>query len=102
MSMSLAALEILEQAKFPPAQARAIARVFETEAAHRADLVTKGDLKADLAAFVTKSDWVQLEARLEVKIESVKTDCLRWTFLMVIGQMTLLTGIMYFLLQNLR
>lgn len=105
MSMSLAALEILEQAQFPPAQARAIARLFEVESAARNE------------QFATKSDLDQLESRLEarfdlklgelrsqlgVQIVGVRTECMRWTFLTMIGQVGLLTGIMYFLLQNLR
>ena len=40
--------------------------------------------------------------RLEIKIEAAKAEGVRWTFLAVIGQATLLAGLMYFLLQNTR
>ncbi|MEP6884292.1 MAG: hypothetical protein ABJC66_06040 [Gammaproteobacteria bacterium] len=59
MAVQLSSLEILEQADFPQAQARAIVRVLEGEAAtRREDLATKADLadlrhatRADLAEF---------------------------------------------------
>jgi|GEM_PF-2050044 hypothetical protein len=116
MAMSLATLEILEEAQFPPLQARAIARVFEAEAAsYRAEQATKADLadlrratQADIAAL--RSDLTGtitgaitgVEARMEVKIERAKMEGMRWTLLVMIGQMSLLAGIMYFLLQNTR
>jgi len=88
MAMSVAALEILEQAQFSSVQARAIARVLEVESiAHRDELATKADLS-------------RVEARLEVRIENAKGENMRWTFLVMIGQVTLLAGIMYFLLQS--
>lgn len=105
MSMSLAALEILEQAQFPPAQARAIARLFEVEAAARNEqFPTKADLKAELAHMEARFDLKlgELRSQLGVQIEGVKTECVRWTFLAMIGQVGLLSGIMYFLLQNQR
>lgn len=101
MSMSLAALEILEQARFPPAQARAIARLFEVESAARNEqFPTKADLAQLEARFDLKLG--ELRSQLGVQIEGVKTECVRWTFLAMIGQVGLLTGIMYFLLQNQR
>jgi hypothetical protein len=97
MAMSVATLEILEQAQFSPVQARALARVLEVEAAaHRSDLATKGDI-AEL-----RTDIAKLEARLEVKIESAKGDNMRFTILTMLGQSTLLAGVMYFLLENAR
>jgi hypothetical protein len=123
MAMSLAALEILEQAQFPPAQARAIARVLEAEGVARNEgLVTRSDLARLESSFggtlqqmgssfdvklqqMESSFDVKLqkmESRLDVKIESVKTDCVRWTFLAMAGQATMLAGLMYFMLQNLR
>jgi ribosomal protein L29 len=133
--MSLAALEILEQAQFPPAQARVIARVLEAESvARREDLATKADLaelrqasKAELAEFqqatkagladlrhdfselrhATQADIAELRQatsadinRLEVKIESAKAEGIRFTFLAMVGQVAMLAGVMYFLLQN--
>lgn len=110
--MSLAALEILEQAQFPPAQARAIARLFEVESAARNEqFATKADLdqlearlesRFDLKLGELRSQLVELRSQLGVQIEGVKTECVRWTFLAMIGQVGLLTGIMYFLLQNQR
>jgi hypothetical protein len=150
--MSLAALEILEEAQFASAQARAIARVLEVESlVRREELATKADLselrhatKGDLSELrhavntglselrrVTKDDLAELRhamnadlselrhgvkvdlsefrqtvtadlSRLELKIESAKAEGVRWTILAVIGQATLLAGLMYFLLQNMR
>lgn len=112
MSMSLAALEILEEAQFPPAQARAITRVLEAEAARRSE-----ELASRAGQLATKADLIQLESRLEsrfdvklekiqaqlsINIESVKAECVRWTFLAMVGQVSLLAGLMYFMLQNLR
>ena len=75
MSMSLATLEILEQAQLPPAHARAIARAIEADSgARREDLATKLDLA------------------------ELKGVLLRWTFLAVMGQTAASAGLMYFLL----
>lgn len=88
MSMQLSSLEVLEQAQFPQVQARAILRVLEAEsAARREDLVTKGYLREEIN-------------RLDVRIESVKADLVRWMFSALAGQTLLIMGIMYFLLQN--
>jgi hypothetical protein len=110
--MSLAALEILEEAQFPPAQARAIARVFEAEAAARADqLATKADLaqleaRIDIKFEKFRSEFDlklgEIMVQLGVQIEGVKTECVRWTFLAMVGQVSMLAGIMYFMLQHLR
>jgi hypothetical protein len=110
--MSLAALEILEEAQFPPAQARAIARVFEAESGARAEqLGTKADLaqlESRLGVRLEKLrsefdlELGELKAQLGVQIEGVKTECVRGTFLAMIGQTSLLAGIMYFMLQHLR
>ena len=134
MAMSLAVLETLEKAEFPPVQARALAHVFEAEsAARQSELATKSDLtqlrqatqfdlaelrqatQSDLAELqrVSKSDLAELRhevqegfmkytARLEVKIEAAKAESVRLTFLVMMGQGTMLAGIMYFLLQNSR
>jgi hypothetical protein len=105
MSMSLAALEILEEARFPPAQARAIARVLEADAAERnSQLATKADLAHLESRFDMKLEQLELrlESRLGVRIENVKVKCVRWTFLAMVGQVTMLAGLMYFMLQNLR
>lgn len=66
-------LETLEQAEFTRVQARAIARVLDAETSHsRGDLATKLDLMG------------------------LKTDLVRWMFVTVMGQMAVLSGIMYF------
>jgi hypothetical protein len=110
MPMSLAALEVESMAR-------------------REELATKADLselrhatKDDLAEFrravntdlsesrhavrIELSEFRQTVtadlSRLELKIESAKAEGVRWTFLAVIGQATLLAGVMYFLLQNMR
>lgn len=108
MAMSIAALEIFEEAQFSPAQARALARVLESEiTARRDELATKADLaatKSDLEIGLGKlrQDMTEGYARLEVKIENAKAESVRWTFLAMIGQVTMLAGLMYFLLQNVR
>ena len=143
MAMSLATLEILEEALFPPAQARAIARALETDAgARRGDLATKEDLLSTRQALKTditdlrhelkediselrqelkgdiselrqglkggvselrlefKSDLSEVRHGLEVKMESTKTEVVRWVFLAVMGQSALFSGLIYFLSQN--
>ena len=116
MPMSIAVLETLEAAEFTPAQARALTRVFESEATARFEgLVHKSDLlqfqqliKADMLEWREsmlenlaglRQAMPENNARLEVKIESTKADNMRWTFLAMAGQVAVLTGIMYFLLQ---
>jgi len=103
--MSLATLEILEQAQFPPGQARAIARAMEIDgAARRDDLVTKSDLRHDVGELRHS-----LEARiddrfgkLELRIEAQKAELVRWVFTAVIGQMAVTLGFTYFMLLHLR
>ncbi len=92
MTMSIMALEILEQSQMPPAYARAIAKAIEADsAARREDLVTRTELKAGLA---------QLKSELRVEIQQVKSDLIRWMFSALTGQTMLMMGIMYFLLRN--
>lgn len=76
MAVQMESLEILEQASFSQAQARAIARVIEAEAPSRRD---------DLA---TKLDLLNL-----------KTELMRSTFAAILGQTAVLTDIMYVLVQ---
>jgi len=108
MSMSLATLEILEQAQFPPGQARAIAKAMEIDsAARREELATK----ADLAVVRRDIDELRhtLEARiddrfgkLELRMETQKAERVRWVFTVIIGQMAVTLGFTYFMLQYLR
>jgi len=95
--MSLTSLEILEQAQFPPAQARAIARAIEIDSlAHREDLATKADL-------------AELRHSLELAIEGVKTDCSQRMYdfshriyLAILGQTAVILGAVYFMFTHLR
>jgi hypothetical protein len=128
MAMSVAVLEILEEAQFPPAQARALTRVLEIEAAsHREELATKSDLlatradiarlqeitKADLAHLreSTRADLDRLEKVIKAElqhlashkdIEQAKAEGMRFTLLAILSQFTLIAGAMYYLLQNAR
>jgi hypothetical protein len=75
----------LEKAGLPPVQARTIVEAMETEVvAHIAALATKSDL-AELR-LATKVDMAELRGHLEVKIESVKSDLVRWVFVCILGQ----------------
>ena len=97
-TMSITALEILEQSEMPSTHARAIAKAIEADFLHRLDnLATKSDL-ARLEA-TTKTDLAKLEGNLRVEIRDVKSDVVRWVFLAVMGQTALFSGIMYFLLR---
>jgi len=88
--MQTTSLDLLEKAKLPPDQARAILQVMEAELAiHRDALATRSDLQA-------------AEHRLEVKIESVRSDLVRWVFVCTFGQAALLAGVMYFVLTYVR
>lgn len=99
MPMQLSSLEILEEAQFPQGQARAIARVLEAEfEARREDLVTKSDLREAIANL--RSSLEGMMGGLEIKIEGVKAELVRWVFLAVLGLIPIMSGIMYFLLQN--
>jgi len=74
----------------PPDQARAILKVMEAElATHQDTLVTKLDLRDAVHA-------------LELKIESVRSDLVRWVFVCTFGQAALLAGVVYFVLTYLR
>ena len=90
MSMSLASLEILEQAQFPRAQARAIARAIEMDSLTHRDYVA------------TKVDLAELRHTLELKIESVKSDFLQRMYIAILGQMAVLLGAVYFMFTHLR
>ena len=70
----------------PPDQARAILKVMESEFAmqHR-ELATKGDFHA-----------------LELKIESLRSELVRWVFVCTFGQTAILAGVMYFVLTYVR
>lgn len=88
--MNSSSLEILEKTKLSPDQARAILKVMEAElAAHRDGLATRIDLRDGVHA-------------LELKIESVRSDLVRWVFVCTFGQAALLAGVVYFVLTYVR
>jgi hypothetical protein len=71
MSMSLAALEILEQADFPPGHARAIARAIEADSTARWEtLATKSDLASDIGS--VKSELVLTKSELKGDIAALR------------------------------
>lgn len=117
MSVQIATLDILtKRARFDSSVALAIAEGIELESEKlREDLATKRDLldvrtelKTDIAALRTelKADIAQLRYVMELKIEALKSELMRWWVGTLIGAMAtqtaLMTGIMYFLLQNSR
>jgi hypothetical protein len=95
--MQTASLDLLEKTKLPPDQARAILKVMEAEfATHRAELATKADLdatKADLRVALR-----EYTHALELKIESLRGELVRWVFVCTFGQTALLAGVIYFVL----
>jgi hypothetical protein len=112
LHMLIASLEILEDAQFPPAQVRALAKVFESFEHHlRSDWVTvpvldsrlatlKGELKADISSL--RGELKADIGGLRNEIHSARVDTLRWTFIAVMSQGAASVGIMYFLLQHAR
>ena len=89
-AVQAATLEILEKANVPPAQARAFAQAIEIELAAQRDTLA------------TKLDLTDLRRELEVRIESVKSEIVRWVFLCVLGQTAVLLGAAYFFVTRLR
>lgn len=79
-------LDILESSRLPPAQARAILRVMETEIA----AVREG--------LATKLDMLELKAELG-KLEGSLS---RWVLTCMLGQTAALAGLGYFALEHLR
>jgi len=103
-------LDLLEESKLPPAQARAILTVMESELAlHDGSLATKSDLfavKSDLLAvksdlFAAKAELREEIHRLDVKIEAFRADLIgeirgtiRWNFAFWIAQLAAIAGIL--------
>jgi hypothetical protein len=115
MSVQIATLDILtKRARFDPLIALAIAEGIELECnILRQDLATKDlllDVRTELKAQIVavRADLMgDIERRhhdLTLNMESLRSDLLRTLFTTVIGAMAtqtaLLTGVMYFLLQN--
>jgi hypothetical protein len=88
--MHTSRLDILEKSKLQPEQARAILKVMEAEMAiQREDLATKADLR-------------DLGHALELKMEALRSDLVRWVFVCTFGQTALLAGVVYFVLTFVR
>ena len=95
--MKTKSLEILEKAELPPAQARAILQVMESE------LVTETlATKADLAAFVTKSEFEVGIERLRSEIASAEYRVIRWVLTSMMGLGATILGALYFAVTHLR
>jgi len=95
--MQAASLEILEKANVPAPQARAIVQAIEFELIAAKDtLATKHDI------IELRQGMGELRHGLELKMEGVKTEVVRWVFLAVVGLIPIMSGVMYFLLQNTR
>ena len=88
--MQAATLEILEKANVPAAQARAFAQAIEIEMAAQRDVLA------------TKLDLSDVRRELEVKLESVKSELVRWVFLCILGQTAVLLGAAYFFVSRIR
>ena len=89
-NVQAATLEILEKANVPAAQARAIAQAIEIELLAQRDVLS------------TKVDLSEVRRELEVKIESIKSELVRWVFLCILGQTAVLLGAAYFFVTRLR
>ena len=91
--MKTASLDVLERSQLPPAQARAILEVMESEFALRdSPLATKNDLQ-------------ELELRIDIKFAALRGDLktdiaaqsgqmLRWNFAFWIAQLGAIAGIL--------
>ncbi len=84
--MQAATLRVLEK-RFAPEDARLLVEAIEEEI-KAAKLVTADILKSNLMA---------TESNLKCQLAETTAELVRWVFMAIIGQTTLLTGIMYFL-----
>ena len=78
----------LQAGGFTAEQARTAASAF-AEAVSGADLATR----ADVAPLATKAELREVELRLEAKIETTKSDILRWMFGAMAAQTALIVGL---------
>jgi hypothetical protein len=119
MTLHAAAIEVLvEKGHFEPKVAVAIAEAIDM-AISGAQLVTvpvfesrlkelttefKSELRTEISALRQefKSDIGGLCHQLTESIANAKVEGIRFTFLAVIGLVTVLTGMMYFMLQHVR
>jgi len=108
--MLAASLDILEKAQVPPLQARAIVQAIELELVAQHDvLATKQDLalfatKQDLALFKQdfRHDLQEMRHALELKIEQVRSELIRWVFTVMLGQTAAVLGIVYFMVDHFK
>jgi hypothetical protein len=86
MAMQAATVDILiEKAKFEPRTAVAVAEAMDEAIGH----------------FNRHSQLVTVPV-LDARLSDLKSELIRWVFLTVMGQFALITGMVYFLLQQLR
>lgn len=60
----------------------------------------RSELKGDIGQLSSKMS--TLHSGLNVEIQTVKADLVRWVFVVVIGQMAVLLGVLYFLAKYLK
>ncbi|MDO9288283.1 MAG: hypothetical protein Q7T83_05790 [Thermodesulfovibrionales bacterium] len=91
--MSVDTLKIYEilSASLPEAQAKAVAKAINI--AIEADTERKKELLA------TKEDLANLRAELKEDIANVKADIIKWMFIFWLGQIGVLTGIIFAMLK---
>jgi len=113
--MHIATLEMLEQAKFAPEQARLLLEIWEKqEARHRAEhaalaerLVPREELKARQEILATKEDIHKLKDELkqdihnlDLKIEQTSLKLVQWVVVLLVAQTGLLAGLLKLFLPN--
>jgi hypothetical protein len=93
-TMSISTLELLEEAEFPPRQARAIAKAIEADFSRRLDtLATRSDL-SELRNEVKAS-----LAQLETRILHAQKEQLRWVIGLTASVIPICCTIMFFLIE---
>lgn len=99
MAMQAESLEVLEKAKVPSDQARAIVRAIEIEITGAKDtLATKQDLA--LLRQELRQEMTTLGAELRVEMHRGASSVTRQMYGALLGQMAVLLGIAYFFVTN--
>lgn len=120
--MHIATLEMLEQAKFAPEQARLLLEIWEKqETRHREEhaalaerLVPREELKARQEILATKEDLHKLKDelkqdilatkedihKLDLKMEQNSLKLVQWVMVMLVAQTGLLAGLLKLFLHN--
>ena len=100
-TMSISALELLEEAEFPPRQARAIAKAIEADFSRRLDtLATRADLSELRHEFSELRAEVKASlAQLETRIIHAQKEQLRWVIALTVSVIPICCTIMYFLIE---